>query len=544
MKFKIPLLIILISFIPLLDLFYPGLPITHDGQDHVARVANFYQNLSDGAIVPRWAPNLNWGYGHPILMFLYPFPSYLASAFHFLGFNFVDSLKILFGLSFVLSALAMYLWLKQFLPQGAAYFGSLLYIFAPYRFVDLYVRGAIGEHVAFVFPPLILYTIYKLSKTKNSQYIIIGALSWAGLILSHNALSIMFLPFFLFYGIIQIMKSKTRIKLSLNLSISLTFGFALSAFFWVPAFFEGKYTLREIVTSGGYIKNFSNFTNLLYSHWNYGLSGEFSLQIGILQLILIPISIYYLIKLKHKKEFFNILVLALIFFIISAFLVTDKSQIIWHTITLFQKFQFPWRFLSLTIFSAAIIGGIAVANFPKKNQFYILLALTLILLFLNKDYWHAKGFILKEENFYTSVYKSTTDTGESAPIWSVRFMEKEPTKNAELIGGLAEIDNIYRNSTNHSYKIIVHKKAQIRENTLYFPGWKVYANNKSLPIEYQDPNSRGLITFFLDPGEHLVKIVFEETRLRLISDYISLAALIIIFVLCILRIKKLWPNFQ
>src|SRR3990170_6949213 len=104
--YRIPwgvILIILISLIPLFDLFKPGLPITHDGQDHVARIANFYQNLSEGNIIPRWAGNLNWGYGHPILEFLYPLPSYLASLFHFFGFTLVDSVKIVFGTGFILS---------------------------------------------------------------------------------------------------------------------------------------------------------------------------------------------------------------------------------------------------------------------------------------------------------------------------------------------------------------------------------------------------------------------------------------------------------
>src|SRR3990167_6148720 len=93
-----PLLILFVSLFALVDLFKPGLPLTHDGQDHVARIANFYQNLAEGNIIPRWAGNLNWGYGHPILQFLYPLPSYIASFFHFIGFGLVNSVKIVFGL--------------------------------------------------------------------------------------------------------------------------------------------------------------------------------------------------------------------------------------------------------------------------------------------------------------------------------------------------------------------------------------------------------------------------------------------------------------
>ena len=84
--FKWFALLILLSLFPLMDLLHPGLFDAHDSPDHVARIANFYQNLAEGTIIPRWAGNLNWGYGHPILMFLYPLPSYAASLFHFLGF--------------------------------------------------------------------------------------------------------------------------------------------------------------------------------------------------------------------------------------------------------------------------------------------------------------------------------------------------------------------------------------------------------------------------------------------------------------------------
>src|SRR3989304_6442375 len=238
------LILLALSLIPILDLFHPGLPITHDGQDHVPRIANFYQNLTEGNIIPRWAGNLNWGYGHPILEFLYPLSSYLASLFHFFRFTLVDSVKLVFGTSFILSGLAMYLFTREFLNDNkAAFFASALYIIAPYRFVDLYVRGAIGEHIAFIFPPLIFYFLIKLSKKNSYWHVLGGSLSLAGLILSHNAITLMFLPLifiYIFYLIFQCSNKKCFVLSSLYLIL---LGFGLSAFFWVPAFMEGKYTL-------------------------------------------------------------------------------------------------------------------------------------------------------------------------------------------------------------------------------------------------------------------------------------------------------------
>ena len=207
-KYLVFLSLIILSIIPVLNLFHSGLPVTHDGQDHVVRIANFYQNLSEGNIIPRWAGNLNWGYGHPILEFLYPLPSYIASLFHFLGFSLVDSTRIVFGLGMVMSLMFMYMWLSLFLNKYSAIFGAVLYTYAPYRFVETYVRGDIGENLAFAFIPLVLYFIYKLYKKNDYKLATLGGVSLAFLILSHNAISLMFTPFIMVYCLYLIWLSK------------------------------------------------------------------------------------------------------------------------------------------------------------------------------------------------------------------------------------------------------------------------------------------------------------------------------------------------
>ena len=537
-KHLFPLLIIFVSLIALVDLFKPGLPLTHDGQDHVARIANFYQNLSEGNIIPRWAGNLNWGYGHPILEFLYPLPSYLASIFHFLGFTLVDSIKLVFGVSFVLSGIAMYVFIRELLrDEKAAFLAGLLYVVAPYRFVDLYVRGAIGEHIAFLFPPLVFYFIYKLSKSHSRLYLIGGAVSLACLNLAHNAISLMFMPLFSLFGLFLFLQSKKKIQLGVTYLMTIILGFGLSAFFLLPAFMEGKYTLRDIVTSGGeYAASFATWKDFINLTWSYGGSVALSKQIGIMHWIGIFSSIiatYYLYINKNK-----LWVLSLGSFIIlgiTLFLMTSASNPIWQSITILQKFQFPWRFLSLTVFLSALLGAIAFHLFSDKYKNVLLLILITGLLLVNKDYWHAKGFLQKEDSFYNGVYNGTTDTGESAPIWSVRFMEKRARSKVEIISGIGEIKEIERNFTKREYRVEAKEKIRVLENTLYFPGWNVLVDGKPEIVEFQDQNHRGLITFYVDKGEHLVNITYDETKLRKLANIISLASILMVLGLFIFK---------
>jgi uncharacterized membrane protein len=521
----------LLVLVSISDLFHPGLPVTHDGQDHIARIANFYQNLSEGNIVPRWAGNLNWGYGHPILEFLYPLPSYLASFFHLLGFTLVDSIKLVFGISFILSGIAMWAFVEELLNDDyAAFFASSLYVIAPYRFVDLYVRGAIGEHVAFIFPPLVFYFLLRLSRNYSLWSVVGGSLSFAALILSHNAITIMFLPLmftYIFYLIFQCSNKKYFIFNTLYLIL---LGFGLSGFFLIPAFVEGKHTLRDIVTGGGeYSKSFATWKDFFVSTWNYGGSIALSKQIGLIQWIGIFGAIISMRNLyKNKNKLWALTFWSFIIFWITLFLMTASSNSIWQTVTILQKFQFPWRFLSVTVFLSALMGGITLSIISNKYKKIALLIFVVGLLVVNKSYWRANGFLNKPEDFYTGIYDGTTDTGESAPIWSVRFMEKRSKLKVEIIAGEGQVREIKRTITEREYEAESKKRIRILENTLYFPGWTVLVDGKPVSIEFQDQNYRGLITFYVGNGKHLVNIVYKDTKIRKFSDIVSLASVAVL----------------
>jgi hypothetical protein len=524
-------LLFLLLVIPLLDFFHIGLPLTHDGQDHVARIANFYQNLSEGNIIPRWAGNLNWGYGHPILEFLYPLPSYFASFFHFLGFTLVDSVKLVFGTSFILSGLTMYIFIKELLKDSrAAFFAGILYAIAPYRFVDLYVRGAIGEHVVFIFPPLIFYFLTKLSNKFSSWYVLGGSLSFAGLVLAHNAIALMFLPIIFAYAIYLFFQCADRKHFVFNVLSLIIIGFGLSAFFWIPAFFEGKYTLRDIVTGGGeYLKSFVSWKDFFVSPWDYGGTAFLSKQIGFIHWIAVLGGIFSAVNLHRKKNKLWIIYLgSFLIFWIALFLMTSSSDFIWQKITILQKFQFPWRFLSVNVFLSALMGGIFLFLIPKKFKGVFLLLLVAGLLMVNRNYWHASEFLQKGESFYNGVYDGTTDTGESAPIWSVRFMEKRAKENVQIVEGQGKVKEIYRNFTRREYRTEAEGKIRILENTLYFPGWTVLIDGRSEIIEFQDQAYRGLITFEVDRGNHKIDIIYKETKVRLFADIVSFASLLMV----------------
>lgn len=170
---------------------------------------------------------------------------------------------------------------------------------------------------------------------------------------------------------------------------------------------------------------------------------------------------------------------------------------------------------------------------PKRFKLILFIVFIFLLIINNGQTWHANGYLYKSEAFFSGIYHGTTDTGESAPIWSVRFMEHTPKAHIETISEQAKITETKRTSTDHQYIVSATKKIQLRENTLYFPGWSIQVDGQPVAIQYQDPNNRGLMTFFVAAGTHHIDVHFGETKLREIADYTSLVSFLGMIVLAI-----------
>ena len=71
-------------------------------------------------------------------------------------------------------------------------------------------------------------------------------------------------------------------------------------------------------------------------------------------------------------------------------------------------------------------------------------------------------------------------------------------------------------------------EVQLVENTLYYPGWNVLVDNKIVPIEFQSSVHRGLMTFYVSKGIHTVTILFSDTKVRRMANWISALSVILI----------------
>lgn len=517
-KFLPIFLVIIFSVIAGFSLLHKGLLPTHDGEYHIVRFYEFDKALRDGNWYPRWAPDLNNGYGVPLFNYVYPLPNYVASFFHIFGISFIDSFKLEMFFGFIIGGIFFYFWSKEFWGTLGGIVSSIFYSFSPYHFVDVYIRGSVGEVWALAFFPAFLWSITKFFREKQNKYIVISGIFLALIIFSHNILALMFFAFVISYIIFLIFTNKNCRYLLPNTFCVILIGIGLSAIFWMPALFEKKYVIGLEVFNLN--TNFPDLYQLIFPSWGSGFFGtnmatEMSVQIGIANILAIFICIYIgYIFLRKKKPEYKIIFFFIISFAVILFLMQKISYPIWASIPLVNYFQFPWRLLSLIILIASFLAGSIVFYWRSWVLAIIMIVFTVLLgiQYTKPAYYHNR-----DDSYYTTRSNFMDGTNSPGNAFNTVFFNgnlKKQTDKAFFLKGDGVITPIKITSNFYDFNIKVQEDSEVVVNTAYFPGWSAFVDGKKVQVG-ATPN--GLFSLDIASGNHNVKIKLETTAPRTIG---------------------------
>lgn len=523
-------LLLLFSIPSLKSLTMEGGFTTHDMTHHIVRQIDMHRILSEGQFPPRWSGELAYGYGYPVFLFNYPLPALIGEAFHLSGFNFLYSVKAVLFLSLVLSVIGMYLFLKSLFDSSlSAFLGALFYIYAPIHLIVVYVSGAVGASMGLAFPPFIFWALVKLWQG-DKRFLIVGSISLAGLILSHNITAFLFMPvIFVFVGLLSILKfNATFLKKFLAMFL---LGLGLSAFFWVPALSEKQFIRYDALLKEVFSDQFPSLQQIIYSPWGYGLShpkqpeGGMSYQIGVIHILVMIILILSLWFLRRKKEFALIGIFSLSAFLVSIFFMLEISIPLWKVLPFFPYIQFPIRILIIPTFIASIVAALLVKYFKLKPVLFVILLI--LLFYANRNHLGINEKYDPGENYYLSLKTSTTSFDEDLPKWVLKMRNEADYSKFTFLSGSGKINLIENKSVKVLAEFESTNSAKLRFNQYYFPGWGIKIDGKDGDFNYLTKNEEGLPVFEITPGKHQILAEFKNTTIRNIADFISLASLIL-----------------
>jgi hypothetical protein len=574
------LLVVLFSLFPIAPLLQPGYPWdAHDARHSVYFLFEFDRGIQDGILYPRWQPDFAFGYGYPFFNIYGPLSTYAGEALYLLGFGFTGAVKMVFALSVVCAGLAMYGFVKQVLGRQAALVAAVAYMVIPYRLVDLYVRAALAESVAYVFVPLVLWGVWATIRRPRLANILGLAFAYAGLMLTSPLVTLLLTLILVFYVAYlalarlndqQPWRQMSRESLLpwlghlgyvlLPPAAGLILGLGLSAFFALPAMTENRFVRVDQWYGGRYAwgGDFVEFFQLFSPKWGLGVSmpgpdDEVSFQLGVVPVLLSLFALVPLFQKRAREHLGGPAVRLLAFFsvltAIVVFLMLDVSAPLWQALPLVRLAQFPWRLLTLTVVSMGFLCGAAARGIRSTARFIETPTLILVALLVLGSLPYMRAELSQQEvslaglmRFQQSADEMTGSTAwvREIPTWSAMaqlHVDQQPLTSR------VDYSYLYQQERRDAYartlelrsdrelvEVSAERPTLLPFNIFYYPGWHAYlldpetnAVVEELPIALRD--KYGLITVRVPVGLSRVLLQFEATPVRKLGTALTIGSL-------------------
>lgn len=597
-----PLLVLLLSLFSIGPLLQPGyFWEAHDARHSVYFVFELDRSIQGGleGLYPRWQPDFAFGYGYPFFNIYGPLASLAGEALHLLGLGFVDAVKSVFGLSLTLSGLAMYGFARRVLGgtdgegdgrgQLAALVAAVAYMVIPYRLVDVYVRAALAESVAYIFVPLVLWGAWAAIVRPRLANVLGLAVAYAALMLTSPLVTLLFSLILVFYVAVLALARVARAQPWRQMSresvpalighvgylvtpavFGLALGIGLSAIFSLPALTENRFVRVDQWYGGRYAwgGDFVEFFQLFSPAWGLGVSvpgpdDTVSFQLGVVPVVLGLFSLAALAiawrRARHGDQPASFLppaaVQLTLFFAVLAglavWLMLAVSAPAWKLLPLARLVQFPWRLLAVTTVSLAFLCGAAARALPAPSRagsraWTAGLALVALLILGSLPYMQARMSERPVSLAGLMQFQQSSDEMTGSTAWVAEIPRWSPLAD-HTIAGLSitskiDYDTLNRQAGRVSAKTLelrteseliaysASRPALITFNTFYYPGWRAYlldpqTGRPAQELPLATRGELGLITIRVPAGEGQVLLRLEDTPIRRLGTLLTFASL-------------------
>jgi hypothetical protein len=596
------LLVVLLSLFSIGPLLQPGyFWEAHDARHSVYFLFELDRSVQDGVLYPRWQPDFAFGYGYPFFNIYGPLASYAGEAWHLLGFGFADSVKIVFGLSIVASGLAMYGFVRKALGDGrdsgtsrqAALVAAVAYMVIPYRLLDIYVRAALAESVAYVFVPLVLWAAWAAIRRPRLANVLGLALAYGALMFTSPLVTLLLTVILFFYllalALARVNDEQPWRQLSRESALpwlghlghvlapaafGLALGVGLSALFAIPALTENRFVRVDQWYGGRYAwgGDFVELFQLFSPAWGTGVSvpgpdDQVSFQLGIVPAVLGLFSLVVALR-RHRSQpagerdsvrlaaFFVALTAVVVWLMLAA------SAPLWKALPLARLVQFPWRLLAVTAVSMAFLCGVTARGLRPERQpaqaagAGVTLALVGLLILGSLPYMQAKMSEQPVSLAGLMQFQQSSDEMTGSTAWVTDIPRWSPLADLYIAGepltskvnytylyrqaGKVKAETLELHTNRERIAYSATGPALITFNTFYYPGWRAYLVDagtgrpiQELPIATR--GELGLITVRVPAGEGQVLLRFEDTPIRKLSMAVTFASLALVLALVVGR---------
>ncbi len=493
---------------------------TDDGIQHIARLMGTYQTITEGEFPPVIMSNFCNGFGYSWNIFYSPLTAYIPMIFCIFTNSFELILKLFILLCSFLTGIAMYEFTKRVTKNRyAGLLASAIYIFAPYRLTDMYMRVAIAELASFIFLPILFHGLYNIfnCEEKSIRRSLLLTLGAVGLILTHITIAMYAAIFSFIYLIINIKKLKDK-KVIKMLVINICLILLLTSFYLLPLLEHKMATDYEVFRPGRMerteelIRNKVDVIDLIKTN-----DHELILEIGLVTLIGLVFTLltYNKIDKKYNKLYWFSFITGICCIIISLRIFPFEKLP-----AILKMIQFTFRLLEFSSFFLAFVVSVnyslIIKNFRLRDVFVLSLLVILLVVPLKKNLNYEKEWT--EERLWPAV-SVTKNTGRvHAGCATFEYLPSKAFNNLDyivnrenkvyVIEGNANISEENKNGTNFKFKVSnVSENAVLELPYIYYLGYQI-------EIEENNGNIQKLDTFESNNGFVAIKIPDNTVSVR------------------------------
>ena len=548
-KLRFILIVLAISLFACHPYLNKILPYAHDLGYHLNRINEMCKQIILGNFPVLIHSEILNGLGYANSLFYPELFLYIPVAFiYFLKFDLIEAYKIFIVIITFFTFLSMYYTsMKIFKTKQIAWLSAILYTFSLYRLTDVYVRGALGEILTFIFLPLIIAGLYEVIFDENKKWWII-TIGLFGIANSHMLSFAITIPLILLICLINIDKIFKDKKRLLNLLIAGIVSVIITIGFFGPLI-EQKCNDKFFIDGNSredaqIIKDRSTSIDLALSNRlkvgdgvNSNITdAALSEGIGIMLLIL-PVLIFFSkdVSYKNNRYCIQMFVIAGVTYFMTTLLFP------WEKLQALSIIQFPFRLNIIPTIMLSLVGAYAFYNFVKnKNDMVVILTIVILLIASTQlDQLDINVFDYQLEQFMAGVGREV-GMGEYLPegvdLADVDLYNiNDRTSKIEFIRNGSELTFEYNNKD---------LDMQINIPFIYYKGYKAYIEEaggkvSELTVSKNESNAHVLVSNN-EKLEGKITVKYEMTSIQKICysiSFISLCALGIYIVVSLLKNK-------
>lgn len=543
-KIIIYFIIVVISIFACIPLMNSNLNMMiDDGIQHICRLMGTYQSLEEGQTFPVIMSKFCNNFGYSWNIFYSPITAYLPLIFKIIGVSFTGCIKLFMFFSVLLSGIFMFWFVYRTTKSSKiGIIAASLYILAPYRLTDMYIRMAFSELVSFTFLPIVFLGLYNLFHEENKkEYILI--LGAVGIILTHLVMAMYTAIFATIYVIINYKKLKDKVILK-KILISILLILMITSFFTLPllehklsadyeVFKEGRMERTEILKAYKL-----SLTQLIFT----SKSDIHIYEIGLVSIVGIFLTPLAIKRIKENKTLFTMYIFSLISAIVSL-IMTLKIFPFEYLPGILKMLQFSFRMLEFSSFFlsfvVAINFGVVIKHIKWKDVFIIMLFICIL------TFTYRTKLNFKENFDETRLWPALPLTSETIRVHAgMASMEYLPCRAFEnrkyienredkaiVLEGDTLVEYEQKDETNMTFNIRNTKEnTKIELPYIYYLGYRVtFERNDGKKVNLKTyETANGFIGIDINEGEEgIIKVKYTGTPIMKISLIMSLVGVFI-----------------